>query len=323
MEQPLIIPAPLKEGDLIAIVSPSGTVKAELVTDAAEVLRRHGWRVRIYPHALGKWRTYSGTPEERFSDLSEALLDPEVKAILCSRGGYGAVHLLTQLSALPLRDNPKWIIGYSDISALHALMHRNGIASIHAPMAKHLSAFEGKDDDSQALFDLLTGKPFSYEIPANPLNRPGTAEGPLAGGNLAVIADLISTPYDVIRPGCILFIEDIAEPVYKTERILYQLKLSGVLARIKGLIVGAFTEYNRDVDGHTMDDMIHRMVAEYDYPVAFGVPVGHIDHNLPLPVSFPTRLTGTPQSTTIAFLPAITDTVSEERAPDTTSHHVP
>lgn len=302
MDESLIIPAPLREGDLIAIVSPSGTVKAELVTDAAEVLRANGWRVRIYPHALGKWRTYSGTPDERFADLSDALTDPEVKAILCSRGGYGAVHLLDRLSQLPLRDNPKWIIGYSDISALHALMHRNGIASIHAPMAKHLSAFEGKDDDARALFDLLSGRPFSYEIPSNPLNRTGTAEGPLAGGNLAVIADLISTPYDVIRPGCILFIEDIAEPVYKTERILYQLKLSGVLGRISGLIVGAFTEYNRDVDGLTMDEMIHQMVADYTYPVAFGVPVGHIDHNLPLPVSLPTRLTVTPTSTTLTFL---------------------
>lgn len=300
---PLITPAPLKEGDLIAIVSPSGTVKAELVTDAAEVLRNQGWRVRIYPHALGKWRTYSGTPGERFDDLSNALTDPEVKAILCSRGGYGAVHLLDRLNRLPLRENPKWIIGYSDISALHALMHRNGIASIHAPMAKHLSAFEGKDDDAQALFDILTGRPFSYEIPGNPLNRPGTAEGPLAGGNLAVIADLISTPYDVIRSGCILFIEDIAEPIYKTERILYQLKLSGVLGDIKGLIVGAFTEYNRDVDGQTMDEMIRQMVADYDYPVAFGVPVGHIDHNIPLPVSFPTRLEVTAESVSITFLP--------------------
>lgn len=297
--EPLIIPSPLAEGDLIAIVSPAGTVKPQLVEEAAEVLRAQGWRVRIYPNALGKYHTYSGTDAQRLDDLTAAMLDPEVKAILCSRGGYGAVHLLDDLQKLPLRDNPKWIIGYSDISALHALMNHNGIASIHAPMAKHLSSFKGNDDDSQALFDILRNRPFAYEFPASTLNRCGTAEAPLAGGNLAVIADLISTPFDTMLPGRILFIEDIAEPIYKTERILYQLRLSGVLGQLSGLIVGAFTDYNRDTDAMTMDEMIASMVAGYDYPVAFGAPVGHVDHNIPLVVSAPTRLEVTPTGTTI------------------------
>ena len=300
--QPLITPAPLQEGDLIAIVSPAGAVKPELVENAAEVLRAQGWRVRIYPHALGKWNTFSAPAADRLADLKAAILDPEVKAILCSRGGYGAVHLLDQLDTLPLRDNPKWIIGYSDISALHALMHRHNIASIHAPMAKHLSEFEGNDDDARALFDILRHRPFTYEIPSNPLSRPGTAEAPLTGGNLAVIADLIATPFNTILPDTILFIEDIAEPVYKTERILYQLRLSGMLGAIKGLIVGAFTDYTPGVDDRTMEEMIAEMVKDYSYPVAFGVPVGHIDHNLPLAVSLPTRLTVTPTQTVIQQL---------------------
>lgn len=300
-ETPLIVPEPLRPGDLIAIVSPSGTVKEEYVSRAAEVLRAAGYRVRIGPHALGKFHTYAGTPEERFADLASALTDPEVKAVLCSRGGYGAVHILERLDALPLRDNPKWIIGFSDISALHALMARHGIASIHAPMAKHLAAFDGADDDAQALLDILAGRPFDYQLPPNPLNRPGTASGPLAGGNLAVIAELIATPFDAIRPGCILFVEDIAEPVYKTERILYQLRFSGALASLAGLIVGEFTDYKIDPEAETMNEMIRRMVAPYDYPVAFGAPVGHVDHNIPLVVSAPVTLTVTPDSTTIAF----------------------
>lgn len=302
MEQTEFIkPAPLQPGDLIAIVSPSGTVKEEFVDGAARVLEAQGWRVRVYPHAKGKYLTYSGTDSERFADLSEALLDPEVKAILCSRGGYGAVHLLDRLQQLPLRDNPKWLIGYSDISALHAMLSVNGIQSIHAPMGKHLTTFEGVDDDSQALFDILSGRRFSYSIPARPLNRYGSATGTLVGGNLAVIADLISTPFDIIKPDTILFIEDIAEPIYKTERIMYQLQLNGVLAQLKGLIVGEFTNYDRDSEGNGMDEMIARMVSRYSYPVAYGAPIGHVDHNLPMIVGSTVTLDVTPTETTIKF----------------------
>ena len=298
-EKPLIVPEPLKKGDRIAILSPAGIIKPEFVYQAMQVLQDEGYEPSAVPHPLGPWRTYSGTAAERLSDLRQAILDPSVKAILCSRGGYGAVHLLEELDRLPLRDNPKWIIGYSDISALHALMHRHGIVSVHAPMAKHLATLKGRDDDARALFGLLSGEPQLYSIPPSPLNRPGTAVGPLVGGNLAVIADLVSTPFDTILPDTILFIEDIAEPIYKTERILYQLRLSGALSRLKGLIVGAFTDYTPDVDGHTMEEMASSMVADYSYPVAFGVPVGHVDHNIPLQVSLPTRLEVTQDQTYI------------------------
>lgn len=298
-EKTLIVPQPLKKGDRIAILSPAGIIKPEFVYQAMQVLQDEGYEPFVMPHALGRWRTYSGTAADRLSDLRQAILDPSVKAILCSRGGYGAVHLLEELDRLPLRDNPKWIIGYSDISALHALMHRHGIVSVHAPMAKHLAMLKGRDDDARALFGILSGEPQLYSIPPSPLNRPGTAVAPLVGGNLAVIADLVATPFDTILPDTILFIEDIAEPIYKTERILYQLRLSGALSRLKGLIVGACTDYTPDVDGHTMEEMVSSMVSDYTYPVAFGVPVGHVDHNIPLQVSLPTRLEVTPEQTYI------------------------
>lgn len=295
------MPAPLRKGDKIVILSPSGTVKAEFVNDAAIVLRNHGWNVEIAEHALGKHSTYSGTIDERLSDFKKALLDDEVKAILCSRGGYGAVHLLDELNSLPLRDNVKWLIGYSDISALHSLFTRNGIVSIHAPMAKHLAAFNGEDEDSQTLFSILEGTLPTYRVDTHPYNRNGVAEGKLVGGNLAVIADLISTPYDSFEEGAILFIEDIAEPVYKTERIMYQLKMSGVLEKLGGLIVGEFTDYSPQVDGWAMEDMIASLVNDYDYPVAMGVPIGHVDHNLPMLVSSTVKLEVTPDSVTIDF----------------------
>lgn len=296
----VIIPPALKPGDTVVFVSPAGTIKSQFVTDAVKVLQSQGWNVKIAPHALGKWRTFSGTPDERYTDLSTALTDPNVKAIFCSRGGYGVVHLLERLDKLPIAKNPKWIIGYSDISALHALMAKHGVASIHAPMAKHLATFSGKDEDSQSLFKILKGQMQEYRVKPNPLNRPGTATGKLLGGNLAVIADLISTPFDIFKPGMILFIEDISEPIYKTERILYQLKLSGVLASLGGLIVGQFTEYSKDVDGRSMESMIADMVKGYRYPVAYGVPVGHVDHNIPLVEGATTTLTVTSTGTVIS-----------------------
>lgn len=278
----LIIPPALHEGDRIAILSPAGIARPQNVYHALPVLQEMGWEPFLTEHALGRSGTYSGTDRERFADLKNALLDPSVKAILCSRGGYGAVHLLEMLDSLPLRDNAKWIIGFSDISALHALMHKHGIASIHGPMAKHIGSYEGKDEDTRALFAILNGSPVEYHLPTHEYNRHGEAEGTLTGGNLAVLADLIGTPYDMITPGTILFIEDIAEPIYKIERIMYQLKLRGVLAQLGGLIVGQFTDYEPDADHPSMESMIRDMVREYDYPVAFDIPVGHVTHNIPL-----------------------------------------
>lgn len=143
-------PAPLKKGDKIAVCSPAGKIKSNIVYDAVEVLRNQGWVVEIMPHALGENGNFSGTADERYADLKAAFSDPEVRAILCSRGGYGVVHILDRLNKLPLEDDPKWVIGFSDISALHALMSRKNIASIHSSMAAHIK--EGAGDPTTATF---------------------------------------------------------------------------------------------------------------------------------------------------------------------------
>lgn len=279
--QNIIFPSPLKEGDKIAFCSPAGRINPEKVERAAEVLRGQGWEVVIMPHTYGERGSFSGTADERYADLSNALLDPEIKVIICSRGGYGVVHLMDRLAALDLRGNAKWIAGFSDISALHALMAVNGIASIHSSMAAHI--MEGADDeDNQSLFAILRGERPAYTFEGHPSDRCGIGQGKLLGGNLAVIAELISTPYDIIQEGTILFIEDIAEPIYKIERILYQLKMSGVLGRLNGLIVGQFTDYEADENFNGMYDMISAATEMYDYPVAFNAPIGHVDHNIPL-----------------------------------------
>lgn len=278
----ILTPRPLKRGDRIAILSPSSIIKPQTVYNALPVLADHGWVTYVGEHTFDRYGTYAGTDEARYSDLETALLDPDTRAIICSRGGYGAVHLLERLDRLPLRDDPKWIVGYSDISALHALMSKHGIESIHAPMCKHIATHKGQDADSRRLFELLEGVRKDVVLPAHRYNREGTATGILLGGNLAVIDGLVSTPFNSVRPDTILFIEDIAEPVYKVERMLYTLQLNGTLGSLRGLIVGRFTDYTPGGDNETMEDMIARMVSSYGYPVAFGVPVGHVDHNIPL-----------------------------------------
>lgn len=287
----IIIPAPLSNGDKIVILSPAGITRPQNVYNALPVLQSYGWEPYTSENAFGRFGTYSGTADQRYADLEAALLNPEVKAILCSRGGYGVVHLLDRLDRLPLRENAKWIIGFSDISALHALMHRHGIASIHGPMAKHIATNNGEDIDSQSLFNILRGERPTYYIDPHPLNRHGEAEGTLIGGNMAVLTGLINTPFDVFKPDTILFIEDVSEPVYKIERMMYQLKLSGILGQLKGLIVGAFTEYSPDVDNKSMEEMISEMVSEYDYPVAYGIPFGHGNDIMPFIESLPCHLT--------------------------------
>lgn len=298
-ELPVLTPRPLAHGDRVAILSPAGIIKPQLVYNCLPVLADRGWVPYVGENTFNRFGTYAGTDDERYSDLETALLDPDTRAIICARGGYGAVHLLERLDRLPLRDDPKWIVGYSDISALHALMTRHGIKSIHAPMTKHISQHKGLDEDSLRLFSQLEGQTPETRVEGRPLNRPGHAEGLLVGGNLAVIAGLLSTPFDVIKPGRILFIEDIAEPIYKTERILYTLRLNGTLASLAGLVVGRFTDYVPDRGSKTMEEMIAHMVADYDYPVAYNFPVGHVDHNVPLICSSTVSLDVTPGSSVL------------------------
>lgn len=275
-------PKPLKPGDKIAIVSPAGIVNHDFVHAAMQVLSSEGWSPYISKHALGKHGSFSGSVIHRLEDISDAFLDPDTRAILCSRGGYGAIHLLEALSALPLEHDPKWLIGFSDISALHALMSSKRITSLHAPMAKHLAQENGTDFYSQQLFDILRGNRPQYNWDSHSLNKPGTASGQLIGGNLAVLQALINTPYDVFRKDIILFIEDIGEPIYKVQRMLYQLKLSGILPSLNGLIVGQFTNYQPDANFADMESMISALASPYDFPIAFSAPIGHTSNNIPL-----------------------------------------
>lgn len=296
----VIYPAPLRRGDTVAIVSPASIIDPTLVERAAATLSLLGYKVKIGPHALGSHGSYSGTVEQRLADLTDALTDTEVRGVLCSRGGYGCVHLLESLSRLDLTADPKWLIGFSDVSALHALMASRGIVSIHGSMAKALALYPHSSPFNAMLLSMLGGQRPALEFASHPYNHHGSAEGRLLGGNLAVLQALISTPYDIFNDA-ILFIEDVAEPIYKIERILYQLRLAGRLNSIKGLIVGQFTLYQPDKNYTDIADMIADMTADLRIPIAFNAPIGHIPANMPLLHGAPATLTVTPSLTRLTY----------------------
>lgn len=298
----ITMPAPLCPGDTIALVSPSSKVKHEYIDNAAARLRSWGYEVLIGEHAYGAHGNFAGTPAERLADLQGALVDPSVKAILCTRGGYGAVHLLESLSPEEIRRHAKWLIGFSDISALHAAWLRAGVASLHAPMCKHIAEEAESQESTCYLRSVLEGRMPCYTISSHWLNRAGEVRARVVGGNLAVLTGLLRTPYDVFQEGTILFIEDVGERTYKVERMLYNLELCGVLPRLAGLIVGRFTDYNEDPGMcMTLYEAVHARVAHYSYPVCFNFPVGHVPQNHPMIEGAVATLTVAQQGVTLRF----------------------
>lgn len=295
------LPAPLCRGDLVALLAPASAVSPEYCDGAVLWLERNGFRVRRYPSAGGSSGSYSAPEQTRIAELRDALSDPEVKAILCARGGYGCVQLLEHIDSLA-KENPKWIIGFSDVSALHALMQSHGYISLHSSMAKHLTLHPDDDVSKAILKTLLTGEQQVISSPADPLSIPGEASGILIGGNLAVINSLAESPWSPFSKergrGGILFIEDISEAIYAVERMLFRLHISGFLDRVKGIIVGQFTEYRPDRNFTRMEDMISHRLRQWGFgseakagiPVAFNFPAGHVDRNLPLLLGSPASL---------------------------------
>lgn len=285
----ILIPAPLHAGSRIAIISPASIVKEEYIDGAVEFLRGQGYEGVVMPHAKGPADgCYAAGAEDRLADFMAAWSDSSIDAVLCARGGYGTAHLLPELPVDFLRDNAKWLVGFSDISAFHAALLHAGVASIHGPMAKHLCE-NPENESTAALLNLLRGGRMDYEVPTHPLSRPGEARGRLMGGNLAVLNGLAATPYDIFaRAGqedVILFLEDVSEAIYAVERMLWRLYMAGTLHRVKGLIFGRFTEYRPSAKYRTMEEMLDsllRRIGLTGIPVAFGFPVGHVADNLPL-----------------------------------------
>ncbi|CAG5076737.1 S66 peptidase family protein [Parvicella tangerina] len=272
-------PNSLKPGDLIEIISTARKIDISQMDGVQKLLEGWGFRVKWGAAIRKEFHQFCGTDEERAKDLQDAIDNPEVKAILCFRGGYGTIRILDKVDFSGLVQNPKWIVGYSDVTALHGQLNKLGLMSIHGSMPVN---FMGNTPEAlNSLRNALEGSSNTYRFDARELNRLGSATGELIGGNLSMIYSIAGTPYDFDFEDKILFIEDLDEYLYHIDRMMQNLKHSGKLAELKGLIVGGMTDMNDNTIpfGSSAVETISKAVSEYDYPVCFDFPVGHIDDN--------------------------------------------
>ena len=265
----------------IRIISPSGVIDPSYIDGAINRLRAWGYIVSEGAHARDAWGRFAGTDDDRLSDLVMALQDPSVDAILCSRGGYGLQRIIDRIPPVT-----KPVIGFSDITALHQAAGLAQQPSLHGIMCKHIATLPEESEEIQLFRQALAGEPLEYRLPNHPLNRFGEAYAPIVGGNLSVLYGLQGTPFGLSKFSYqfpILLIEDIGERHYHIDRMMRNLRMSGVLAHLSGLIVGQFTDCEDDpLMQQTVYETIKEAVADCDYPVIFDAPFGHVAHNLPL-----------------------------------------
>lgn len=269
----------------IFIVSPSGVIEPDYIHSAKSRLESWGFRVTVGEHAFSECGRFAGTAEERLSDLNAAFADESVDIILCSRGGYGLQHIVDKV-VLPTRAKEHWplVVGFSDITALHSLMSLHGVPSLHASMCKALATLPDESEVLCRFREALEGK-------CQPALS-ALEERRVIGGNLSVLYGLQGTAYSLneIIDRCdeapVLLLEDISERHYHVDRMMHNLRLSGVLSRLSGVIVGQFTECDDDaLMCATLQETIAQILADYDYPVVWNAPYGHVDENMPILLS--------------------------------------
>jgi len=272
----------LNEGDLIVIVAPAKAIEKEHVEFAHAFFVKQGFRVEIGPHCLREYHYFSGTIAERQKDMQWALNHPEAKAIVCARGGYGCVQIVDNLDWTPFSNNPKWIVGFSDVTVFHQRLHLLGLPSIHGSMPLNFST--NTKYALSSLIQALTLPSYLLKAAPHPKNVHGHAKGQLIGGNLSILFSLLGTNDQVEYEGRILFIEDLSEHLYALDRMLYAFKKAGILGQLAGLIVGGMTNM-KDTDvpfGMSLEEIILEHVGHLDIPIVFNFPSGHIDDNLAL-----------------------------------------
>jgi muramoyltetrapeptide carboxypeptidase len=279
----LVKPPSLKKGDTIMILSPAGRIKDKTSVDPGIELANH-WGLVVFfgNHLLSESGTFAGTDAERMEDLQKALDDPSIKAIWASRGGYGAVRIIDKLDFAKFLDNPKWIIGYSDITVLHNKVHELGYETIHGQMPLTIDLKDEVQKESLVtLHSALFGKPLQYKFDSSKFNRTGASTGQVVGGNLSIVYSMLQSDISLQMDNKILFIEDVGEALYHIDRMMISLKRAGYFKNCKGLIVGDFRLKKEEGNGFgkTLEDIMLEAVEGTDFPVVFGFPAGHIDDN--------------------------------------------
>lgn len=283
-EQTLVRPPYLKAGDTVAIVAPSGVLKnrnAE-IQNAQDLLASWGLHTVLGTHLYSDSNHFAGTDAERCADFQQAMDDPTISAIWAARGGYGTVRILDKLDYTKYKKKPKWVIGYSDITALHSQLHNEGFESIHAIMAAGITKDLKNMEETVATFkDAIFGKPLTYTLDGSEYNKVGTASGQLVGGNLTLLHTMLGSKTSIDVSGKILFIEEIGEYAYHIDRMLQSLKRAGYFDNCKGVIVGDFSKMRENTTpwGSSVEQLILDALSEYDFPIAFKMPAGHEDDN--------------------------------------------
>ena len=290
-DKPLIIPKYLKPGDAIGISCPAGFITDKEIQSSVQQMQNWGFTIKVGDTVNKRDFIFGGTDEERRKDFQQMLDDNSIKAIMCARGGYGTVRIIDNLDFSKFAAHPKWIIGFSDITVIHSHLNRNfNIASIHSKMCNSfpddwIQAEPAQIDSILSIKQALTGEKMKYLVAANSNNKKGIAEGALVGGNLKTIESLSGSKSDIQTENKILFVEDTGEYLYSIDRMFWNLKRTGKLSHLKGLIVGGFKAKPDDVGeefGRTVYEIVLEKIKDYDYPVCFDFPVGHQKENYAL-----------------------------------------
>lgn len=305
-------PPYLKQGDIIGITCPAGFITYDEIAPAIQQMESWGFKVAIGKTVGARDFTFGGTDEERLADLQQMLDDTSIKAIMCARGGYGAVRIIDQLDFGVFKISPKWLIGFSDITILHCHLNSNyRFASIHSKMCNSFPTDWTKAEPIQietikSIEKALKGEELmTYEASYQNNNRLGEAEGELIGGNLRCIENLAGSASEIKTDGKILFVEDVGEYLYSIDRMFFNLKRSGKLNKLKGLVVGGFRVKKDDEGdgfGKTLEQIVLEKVKEFNYPVCFDFPVGHQKANYALKCGVKHLLSVTEQTTTLKEL---------------------
>lgn len=292
MSNTIIFPKSLKKGDKIALISPAGMVSEEQLHTGINMITAEGYEPVVGKNIFTKYAhgyNYAGTERERVADLNWAFSDPDISAVWASRGGYGSQHLLQNIKLSAFKKDPKWYIGYSDNTVIQSYLCNNKFASIHGQTIK-TSSFGVSAESYNMIFDIMRGTKPTYTLENHLLNKPGSAQGQLIGGNLALIYALLGTPYSFKFKNNILFIEEIGEKYYALDRMLMSLELAGVFRNISGLIIGGMINMGEESENknyeESYDDFAYQLITErlkkYNFPTIFAFPNGHIFDNLPL-----------------------------------------
>nr|WP_321244614.1 LD-carboxypeptidase [uncultured Psychroserpens sp.] len=305
-ETALIQPPYLKAGDTVAIVAPSGILKnrTDEVDQAVALLKSWGLHAVVGKHVFSKGNHFAGTDLQRCEDFQNALDDPKISAIWCARGGYGTVRILDKLDYTKFKSNPKWLIGYSDITALHNQFHNEGFQSIHALMCVSLPEDISEIKETVDTFkSTLFGKPVDYTLEGSTYNRVGEASGPLVGGNLTILHTMLGSQESIDTSGKVLFIEEIGEYKYHIDRMLQSLKRAGYFDNCAGVLVGGMSKMRKNTTpwGTSVEQLILDALSEYDFPIAFNMPAGHEKDNRAMVMGATIKLKVSKEKSTVVF----------------------